>query len=93
MLSDCRIDVEGGSVGVCPELHPLSKASGWKQERYEKVRANLDRLFGWAYDYSRWLIALFSDARMRLEEAIGLLKQAIVLEGDIPYIDLSRYCL
>ena len=42
-------------------------------------------------DDLRWLIALISDTGMRLGEAIGLLKQDIVLDGDVPYIDLKPH--
>ena len=42
-------------------------------------------------DELRWIIALLSDTGMRLGEAIGLLKQDIVLDGDVPYIDLKPH--
>ena len=42
-------------------------------------------------DDLRWLIALISDTGMRLGEAIGLLKQDIVLDADVPYIDLKPH--
>ena len=44
-------------------------------------------------DELRWLIALISDTGMRLGEAIDLLKQDIVLDADVPYIDLKPYPL
>ena len=42
-------------------------------------------------DDLRWLIALISDTGMRLGEAIGLLKQDIVMDADVPYIDLKPH--
>ena len=37
-------------------------------------------------DEPRWLLALISDAGMRLNEAAGLAKEDIVLDADIPYV-------
>jgi integrase len=39
-------------------------------------------------DDVRWLIALLSDSGMRLAEAAGLLRSDILLDRDIPHIDL-----
>jgi len=39
-------------------------------------------------DDIRWLIALISDTGMRLGEAVGLLKEDIILKHDVPYIRL-----
>ena len=36
----------------------------------------------------RWLIALISDTGMRLGEAVGLLKEDIILEHDVPHVRL-----
>ena len=37
------------------------------------------------------MVGLISDTGMRLGEAIGLPKQDIVLDGDVPYIDLKPH--
>jgi len=39
-------------------------------------------------DDIRWLIALISDTGMRLGEAVGLLKEDIILEHDVPHVTL-----
>jgi integrase len=39
-------------------------------------------------DDIRWLIALISDTGMRLGEAVGLLKEDIILEHDVPHVRL-----
>ena len=39
-------------------------------------------------DDIRWLIALISDTGMRLGEAVGLLKEDIILEDDVPHVRL-----
>lgn len=39
-------------------------------------------------DDMRWLIALLSDSGMRLSEAAGLLRSDILMDRDIPHIDL-----
>ena len=42
-------------------------------------------------DDLRWLVALVSDTGMRLAEGAGLLKSAIILDADIPYISLKPH--
>ena len=42
-------------------------------------------------DDLRWLVALLSDTGMRLGEATGLLKSDIILDTDIPYINLQPH--
>ena len=42
-------------------------------------------------DELRWIIAVLSDTGMRLGEAIGLLKQDIVLDQEVPYINLQPH--
>ena len=42
-------------------------------------------------DDIRWLIALLSDTGMRLGEAVGLLKEDIILEHDVPHVRLVPY--
>jgi integrase len=42
-------------------------------------------------DEPRWLLALISDTGMRLSEACGLLSSDIVLDTDIPHINLTEY--
>ena len=42
-------------------------------------------------DDNRWLIALISDTGMRLSEAAGLLTSDIVLDHNIPHINLVNY--
>ena len=42
-------------------------------------------------DDIRWLIALISDTGMRLAEAAGLRVSDLVLEGDIPYINIQAH--
>ena len=42
-------------------------------------------------DEPRWLIALISDTGMRLSEACGLLSSDIVLDADIPHINLIEH--
>ena len=42
-------------------------------------------------DDLRWLIALISDSGMRLAEAAGLLKTDILLDHDIPHINLQPH--
>ena len=42
-------------------------------------------------DEPRWLIALISDTGMRLSEACGLLSSDIVLDTDIPHINLREH--
>ena len=39
----------------------------------------------------RWLVALISDTGMRLSEAAGLHINDIILDNDIPYIDLKPH--
>ena len=39
-------------------------------------------------DDMRWLIALISDTGMRLGEAVGLLKEDIILDHDVPHVRL-----
>ena len=39
----------------------------------------------------RWLIAVLSDSGMRLAEAVGLTKEDVVLEGDVPVIRLHAH--
>ena len=40
-------------------------------------------------DDVRWLVALISDTGLRLSEAVGLMVEDLVLEGDTPYLDLK----
>jgi integrase len=40
-------------------------------------------------DEARWLVALISDTGMRLSEAAGLHISDIILDDDIPYINLT----
>ena len=42
-------------------------------------------------DDNRWLIALISDTGMRLSEAVGLLTSDIILDNNIPYINLVNH--
>ena len=42
-------------------------------------------------DDIRWLIALISDTGMRLGEAVGLLKEDIILDHDVPLVRLIPY--
>ena len=42
-------------------------------------------------DDLRWLIALISDSSMRLAEAAGLLKTGLLLDHDIPHINLQPH--
>ena len=42
-------------------------------------------------DENRWLLALISDTGMRLSEATGLARDDIVLDADIPHIDLRPH--
>ena len=42
-------------------------------------------------DEARWLVALISDTGMRLSEAAGLHVNDIILDDDIPYINLTPY--
>jgi integrase len=45
-----------------------------------------------ANDEMRWLLALISDTGMRLSEAAGLALDDIILDSEIPYIDLKPNC-
>lgn len=40
-------------------------------------------------DENRWLVALISDTGMRLSEAAGLHVNNIIINEDIPYVDLK----
>ncbi len=42
-------------------------------------------------DDLRWLIALISDTGMRLSEAVGLIKDDVVLNSEVPHIKLQAY--
>ena len=42
-------------------------------------------------DDNRWLIALISDTGMRLSEAVGLLTSDIILDNNIPHINLVNH--
>ena len=42
-------------------------------------------------DDLRWLVAILSDSRMRLGEAVGLLKSDIKLDANIPHISLKPH--
>ena len=42
-------------------------------------------------DENRWLLALISDTGMRLSEPAGLASDDIVLDADIPHINVSPY--
>ena len=42
-------------------------------------------------DEPRWLIALISDTGMRLAEACGLLSSDIILDTNIPHINLTEH--
>jgi len=42
-------------------------------------------------DEMRWLVALLSDTGMRLSEAVGLLRDDINLEGNIPIVDIRPH--
>ena len=42
-------------------------------------------------DENRWLLALISDTGMRLSEAAGLAKDDIVLDTDIPHINVRLH--
>ena len=42
-------------------------------------------------DEARWLVALISDTGMRLSEAVGLVKDDVVLTGDQPHIVLRAH--
>ena len=44
-----------------------------------------------ADDDRRWIVALLSDSGMRLGEAVGLVKSDIILEGDIPHVNISPH--
>ena len=42
-------------------------------------------------DENRWLLALISDTGMRLSEAAGLHRDDIVLDADIPHINVRPH--
>ena len=42
-------------------------------------------------DDMRWLVALISDTGMRLAEAVGLLVSDLVLEGEVPHINVQTH--
>ena len=42
-------------------------------------------------DENRWLLALISDTGIRLSEAAGLAKEDIVIDADIPHIDIQPH--
>ena len=42
-------------------------------------------------DENRWLLTLISDTGMRLSETTGLARDDIVLDADIPYINLRPH--
>ena len=42
-------------------------------------------------DENRWLLAIISDTGMRLSEAAGLAKSDIVLDADIPHINVRPH--
>ena len=42
-------------------------------------------------DDMRWLVALISDTGMRLAEAVGLLVSDVVLEEEVPYINVQTH--
>ena len=42
-------------------------------------------------DDMRWLIALISDTGMRLGEAVGLLKEDIILNNDVPHLRVKPH--
>ena len=44
-----------------------------------------------ADDEMRWLVALLSDSGMRLGEAVGLVKSDIILDGDIPHVNIAPH--
>ena len=46
-----------------------------------------------ADDDMRWLVALLSDTGMRLGEAVGLVKSDIILDDDIPHVNISPHRL
>ena len=56
----------------------------------EKIR-KIQSLCKTTDDEMRWLIGLISDTGMRLGEAVGLLKEDIITEGKIPYVDLKPH--
>ena len=42
-------------------------------------------------DEKRWLIALISDTGMRLSEAAGLLKDDLMVNESLPYVDIKPH--
>ena len=42
-------------------------------------------------DEKRWLLALISDTGMRLSEAVGLLKEDIILDDSIPHVIIQSH--
>ena len=44
-----------------------------------------------ADDDMRWVVALLGDTGMRLGEAVGLVKSDIILNGDIPHVNISPH--
>lgn len=42
-------------------------------------------------DEPRWLVALISDTGMRLSEAVGLVREDIVLEGELPHVTVRAH--
>ena len=53
----------------------------------EDIRAIQQKCYAMNDDI-RWLIALISDTGMRLGEAVGLLKEDIILEHEVPHVRL-----
>ena len=42
-------------------------------------------------DDLRWLVALLVDSGMRLSEGVGLIKDDLVFDSEIPYINLTAH--
>ena len=67
-----------------PEEENVSKRKPIPIENIRTIQAKCMEMD----DDIRWLIALISDTGMRLGEAVGLLKEDIILEHDVPHVRL-----
>ena len=67
-----------------PEEESVSKRKPIPIENIRAIQAKCVEM----NDDMRWLIALISDTGMRLGEAVGLLKEDIVLDHDVPHVRL-----
>jgi len=85
---------ENGLAVKNPFIGIYMPNSGETKTRYPVSSNNIKKLVNECYqidDDLRWLVALLIDSGMRLSEGVGLIEDDLILDSEIPYINLRPH--